>query len=244
MFENECKKMHMMNNDQIPKVFESFVSTLLFPFCDTLVHELSSFFCKADIGSINSSKLVKCTSTQIFKIQARLLRLLSWFLSNCYPNNWPAHFIDTCWSFIMFSPERFSSDNSSKDELSDTDFCYLESDEEYKFRWSFFYFRESMLARGFVSIVSDLQYQAYNLEYKDKVDQSYNSIEEEKEDTSSNLDIAHLFAPPLKWKSKTFVVCQRILLGFLMNNSDADISFDRFLPLLKSIKGLILIHYY
>ncbi|KAH7827187.1 uncharacterized protein MONOS_6410 [Monocercomonoides exilis] len=235
-FEKECGKVKFQNPEQIADIFDTFFCTIFRATLSGLSGLLERFYVSAEKSIVSPKLFALCCGASSKRVQAKVLRLLSWLLSNSFPNQWPPQFISDCWSFILSSPSQIQA---SSNESSSTIFQTKGSRATYdSFRWSFFLFRESLLARGLVSILTDLQFQVNQIKSQELGEGDSIERYEKFSDAQSEDCDESSFAPDVGIHKKNDVI-ERLILSYMLNASDTNISFDRFLPMLKSVKAEI-----
>ena len=242
LIERECEKTAYQGEDEISHLFDIFNSSILLPSLEELTKNLTRFFLDCEDDRIDVSLLLSVTGSRINRLHSRILRVLSWFLSNCYPNDWPSHFIETCWSYILYVPPS-SNDTNTTDQKN----LHQSSRSGFSFRWTFFFFRESLLIRGLTSILADLQSQISEVNdsqiHLSNVSRS--PVESPPFDMrqSSGLDLIS-FAPPNTSADVYKEVIDRLTLAWILNVNDTEISFKKFLPLLTVVHGLLFRYFF
>ncbi|KAA6395049.1 MAG: hypothetical protein EZS28_009425 [Streblomastix strix] len=209
----ECEKMRIQGTEAVARLFSAFTTQFVAHVLDGVVCELEKEFQWFDDGD-QTKQFMKDPASE--HRDTKFLRTLSWLMSNSFPNEWPENFVEQCWEFILH--DLFPSNAVSTE----------------RYRWIFFFIRESTICRGLVSIFADLQFQVEQME---------------KQEFNKEVNAPALFVPQSQLKKKgqigddennyRMTVVNRLILSFILNTSDNQIGFERFLPALRCVKASV-----
>ncbi|KAK2964311.1 hypothetical protein BLNAU_842 [Blattamonas nauphoetae] len=248
----EEEMVHAKNNgtEAIVPLFELFFATpyrQLLNICLSYYSDIfNTFRTQSADSSIDDISLLLESETQLKQVGISTLRVLSWLLSNTYPSQWPMDFTNVTWVFLTSQPATPRRQSTST-QASSVEVAPFE--EEDNIRWIILLARQSVLHRGLVSILSELETQVQETSEVDSQaltqqspaqlpsqDQDDDWMDDEVEPRPKKTE--NSFVPLFVRSSgsgETSPTCHIVVMSFLFNPGASEVGFERYQTILKAI---------